>query len=81
MPWSATQAFTHPLANIKASTADPDLVNYVSYALVEILLWQGVGSVQNRFREKILGLEPIRLASGSRLPLSTANFVPQGPLP
>ena len=67
MPWTATQAFPHPLANIKNSSKDLSLVNYVSYAMVETLLWQGLGSVQNRFREKFLGLEPIRLAFGPRM--------------
>ncbi|KAE9377441.1 glycosyltransferase family 1 protein [Stipitochalara longipes BDJ] len=67
MPWSATQAFPHPLANIKPSNCDLGLVNYVSYALVETLLWQTLGSLQNRFRKNILGLEPIRLAFGPRM--------------
>ncbi|KAK5713116.1 hypothetical protein LTR15_011478 [Elasticomyces elasticus] len=58
MPYSPTQAFPHPLANIK-SNADPELTNYISYAMIELLSWQGLGDIINRFRKKCLGLEPV----------------------
>lgn len=61
MPYSPTQAFPHPLANIQSSNADPHLTNYMSYALIDMLTWQGLGDVINRFRQKSLGLEPISL--------------------
>ena len=61
MPYSPTQAFPHPLANIQSSNADPHLTNYMSYALVDMLTWQGLGDVINRFRQKSLGLEPVSL--------------------
>jgi UDP:flavonoid glycosyltransferase YjiC (YdhE family) len=61
MPWSPTQAFPHPLANIQSSNADANMTNFISYALVEMMTWQGLGDVINRFREKSLGLEPISL--------------------
>jgi hypothetical protein len=41
MPYSPTQAFPHPLANIKQSNLDPNLTNYLSYGMVETLTWQG----------------------------------------
>ncbi len=59
MPYSPTQAFPHPLANIQASNADPQLTNYISYALMELLSWQGLGDIINRFRLKCLGLDPV----------------------
>ena len=59
MPWSPTQAFPHPLANIQSSNADTSITNFVSYALVEMMTWQGLGDVINRFREKTLRLEPV----------------------
>ncbi|KAE8153720.1 UDP-Glycosyltransferase/glycogen phosphorylase [Aspergillus avenaceus] len=59
MPYSPTQAFPHPLANIQSSNADPQLTNYISYALVELLSWQGLGDIINRFRVKCLALDPI----------------------
>ncbi|KAK4964135.1 hypothetical protein LTR66_012461 [Elasticomyces elasticus] len=61
MPWSPTQAFPHPLANIQSSNADAHISNFMSYALVDMMTWQGLGDVINRFRQKSLGLEPISL--------------------
>lgn len=59
MPWSPTQAFAHPLANIRSSDADMKMANYLSYIFVEMMTWQGLGDVINRFRYKTLGLERI----------------------
>ena len=61
MPYSATQAFPHPLANIQSSNADPRLTNYISYVMIELLSWQGLGDIINRFRAKCLELDPISL--------------------
>jgi hypothetical protein len=63
MPYSPTQAFPHPLANIQSSNTDPQLTNYISYAMIEVLTWQGLGDLINRFRAKCLGLEPVCLMS------------------
>lgn len=61
MPWSPTRAFPQPLANIQTTNTDPVTTNYVSYALVEMMTWQGLGDVINRFRTKILDLDPLSL--------------------
>lgn len=61
MPWSPTQAFPHPLANIISSNTDANMANFVTYALVDMLTWQGLGDVINRFRERSLGLEPVSI--------------------
>ncbi|KAL2443709.1 Sterol 3-beta-glucosyltransferase UGT80B1 [Exophiala dermatitidis] len=61
MPWSPTQAFPHPLANIISSNTDPNMANFVTYALVDMLTWQGLGDIINRFRERTLGLEPVSI--------------------
>ncbi|KAL9104167.1 MAG: hypothetical protein Q9163_000866 [Psora crenata] len=61
MPWSPTQAFPHPLANIRSSNADPSITNFISYVLVEMMTWQGLGDIINRFRQKSLQLEPLSL--------------------
>ena len=61
MPYSPTQAFPHPLANVQSSNADANLTNYMTYALIDMLTWQGLGDVINRFRQKSLGLEPMSL--------------------
>ena len=61
MPYSPTQAFPHPLANIQSSNVDSRLTNYVSYAMIDVLVWQSLGDIINRFRVKLLGLEPVGL--------------------
>ena len=76
MPWSPTQAFPHPLANIHATNADPRMSNFLSYPLVAILTWQGLGDLINKFREETLGLRPVSvmwtpiLASKSLIPFT-----------
>ncbi|KAL2785872.1 hypothetical protein BJX66DRAFT_48580 [Aspergillus keveii] len=59
MPWSATQAFPHPLANIRSQNTKPSVANFASYAIVEIMLWEGLGDLINRFRKRELGLDPL----------------------
>ncbi|KAH4809584.1 hypothetical protein HBH61_110370 [Parastagonospora nodorum] len=61
MPWSPTQQFPHPLANIQSSNADANITNYISYIMVDILTWQGLGDVINRFRKDSLHLDPISI--------------------
>lgn len=58
-PYSPTQQFPHPLANIKNSNVDTNYTNFMSYPLVEMMTWQGLGDLVNRFRVKTLGLEPV----------------------
>jgi hypothetical protein len=40
-PYTPTQAFPHPLANIKKTNVDPGYANFMSYPLVEMMTWQG----------------------------------------
>lgn len=61
MPWSPTQSFPHPLANVKSTNVDGDRTNFMSYALVEMMTWQGLGDIINTFRHKILNLQSISL--------------------
>ena len=61
MPWSPTQAFPHPLANIQASNADQSVTNFMSYALVDMLTWQGLGDIINNFRRDSLGLDSVSM--------------------
>ena len=58
-PYSPTREFPHPLANIKSSNVDREYTNYMSYPLVDLMTWQGLGDLINRFRVKTLGLEPV----------------------
>jgi hypothetical protein len=59
MPWSPTQSFPHPLVNIRSTNTSPDVANYISYTLVDMLTWQGLGDVINKFRRTALNLEPV----------------------
>ncbi|OTB13742.1 glycosyltransferase family 1 protein [Daldinia sp. EC12] len=58
-PYTSTQAFPHPLAIIKKSNVDPGYTNFISYPLVEMMVWQGLGDLVNDFRVKTLGLDPV----------------------
>ncbi|KAF2840190.1 glycosyltransferase family 1 protein [Patellaria atrata CBS 101060] len=58
-PYTPTTQFPHPLANIKASNVDREYTNFMSYPLVEMMTWQGLGDLVNKFRVKTLGLEPV----------------------
>ncbi|KAK3293855.1 uncharacterized protein B0H64DRAFT_433147 [Chaetomium fimeti] len=66
MPWSATRAFPHPLANLKfgeKGVVDQGTANFVSYSIVEWMTWQGLGDVINKWRKK-LDLEEIPISEG-----------------
>lgn len=59
-PYTPTSQFPHPLANIKSSNVDDArYINYMSYPLVDLMTWQGLGDLVNRFRTKTLNLEPV----------------------
>lgn len=58
-PYTPTVQFPHPLANIKASNVEPSYSNFMSYPLVEMMMWQGLGDLINRFRTQVLQLEDI----------------------
>ncbi|MCJ1404766.1 hypothetical protein MMC11_007992 [Xylographa trunciseda] len=58
-PMSPTQQFPHPLCNIKKTNVDANYSNFLTYPLVEMMMWQGLGDLVNKFREKDLGLEPV----------------------
>ncbi|KAH6658657.1 hypothetical protein BKA67DRAFT_591502 [Truncatella angustata] len=68
MPWSNTRAFPHPLASIvtKNTAVNPEIVNYISYSVVEWMTWQGLGDVINEWRASI-DLEPVPLSEGPGL--------------
>ncbi|KAI0006887.1 hypothetical protein F4779DRAFT_594506 [Xylariaceae sp. FL0662B] len=58
-PYTPTTAFPHPLATIKQSNVDLAYTNFISYPLVEMMVWQGLGDLVNHFRVKTLGLDPV----------------------
>lgn len=76
MPWISTQAFPHPLVKISSSNAEPGMSNFLSYSLVDLLTWQGLGDIINSFRSSTLGLRALGVRSGAlileRLRIPTA---------
>jgi hypothetical protein len=58
-PYTPTVHFPHPLANIKTSNVEATYSNFMSYPLVEMMTWQGLGDLINRFRTSILHLEEV----------------------
>jgi sterol 3beta-glucosyltransferase len=64
MPWSPTAAFKHPLVGIIKSNAEASLTNYLSYGMAEVLTWQGLGGLTNRFRTKRLKLRELANREG-----------------
>ncbi|KAI9155563.1 glycosyltransferase family 1 protein [Paramyrothecium foliicola] len=71
MPWSSTRSFSHPLANIQglsltAGSKEREIANWVSFAAVEWLTWQGLGDIINEWRAT-LQLEPVPFSEGPLL--------------
>ncbi|KAH6652352.1 hypothetical protein BKA67DRAFT_520701 [Truncatella angustata] len=76
MPWSPTHTFHHPLAAMQYGQAETSTANYLSFIMMELLTWQGLGDVINKFRTRTLKLDPIsplwghQLLSRLRLPFT-----------
>ncbi|TMW59527.1 hypothetical protein Poli38472_004596 [Pythium oligandrum] len=64
-PWVPTTVFPHPMANM-AYDGKIQKRNYVSYKMVDLLMWQGTESMVNKFRSEVLGLRKIRKGDGGR---------------
>jgi len=41
MPWSPTKSFHHPLAAMEYGDVDTSVANYFSFAMMELMTWQG----------------------------------------
>ncbi|KAH7184107.1 hypothetical protein BKA60DRAFT_613781 [Fusarium oxysporum] len=68
MPWSPTKRFSHPLASMTyRGSTDAAVANYLSYIVMELLTWQGLGDLINRFRTRILCLDSISPLWGYQL--------------
>ena len=66
MPWSPTSAVPHPFAGIDPTEHGP-VQNFMSYGLVDLLIWSGILDLVNAFREETLKLPAISLAEGAAL--------------
>ncbi|OCT50767.1 hypothetical protein CLCR_06697 [Cladophialophora carrionii] len=65
MPWSPTREFPQPIANIKSSRASRSMTNEMSYTLVDMLTWEGLGDLVNKFRKETLGLPILSQAAAT----------------
>jgi UDP:flavonoid glycosyltransferase YjiC (YdhE family) len=65
MPWSPTSEFPQPIANIKSLQRSDGATNKLSYTIVEMMTWEGLGSVTNTFREESLGLPELSQAAAT----------------
>ncbi|QKD56925.2 uncharacterized protein FOBCDRAFT_186169 [Fusarium oxysporum Fo47] len=64
MPWTATRAFSHPLANVQSDNVDLKVSNYLSFGAVELMTWQGLGDAINQWRRHDLYLDPLPASVG-----------------
>ncbi|KAL7688632.1 putative UDP-glucuronosyl/UDP-glucosyltransferase, Glycosyltransferase family 28 [Plasmopara halstedii] len=64
-PWVPTTAFPHPLSNMPY-TGKAKKVNYMSYKMIDLLMWQGTEKIVNAFRKEKLQLRKIRAGEGGR---------------
>ncbi|KAI0377882.1 hypothetical protein F5Y04DRAFT_171166 [Hypomontagnella monticulosa] len=67
MPWSPTHTFHHPLASMQYGQTEIGVANYLSFMMMELLTWQGLGDVINKFRTRTLRLDPISPLWGHQL--------------
>ncbi|KAJ9109077.1 hypothetical protein QFC21_000405 [Naganishia friedmannii] len=67
MAWSPTSQWAHPLVNIQKTNASTQLSNYLSFGLADLMTWQGLGSVINKFRKRTLGIEKLSNREGAGL--------------
>ncbi|KAL5069713.1 hypothetical protein RYX36_020600 [Vicia faba] len=54
MPWTPTYAFPHPLARVPQGAG-----YWLSYIIVDLLIWWGMRGIINDFRKRTLKLPPI----------------------
>ncbi|XP_045809226.1 sterol 3-beta-glucosyltransferase UGT80B1 isoform X2 [Trifolium pratense] len=54
MPWTPTYAFPHPLARVPQGAG-----YWMSYIIVDLLIWWGMRGIINDFRKRTLKLPPI----------------------
>ncbi|RLN74941.1 hypothetical protein BBJ28_00021392 [Nothophytophthora sp. Chile5] len=72
-PWVPTMAFPHPLSNMPY-TDELKKSNYLSYKMVDLLMWQGTEGIINSFRTDVLKLRKIRNGDGGRDMLLDLNI-------
>jgi sterol 3beta-glucosyltransferase len=66
MPWSPTSVYPHPFAGLDSGQNQP-LHNFLSYGVVDLIVWTGIADLVDAFRRDSLGLPPISLLDGAGL--------------
>ena len=66
MPWTPTRAFPHPFTQVPPGSHDP-VRNWLSYEIMDLLMWVGVADLVNKFRQQTLGLPPVELGAATLL--------------
>ena len=66
MPWTSTEAYPHPLSRLDAN-GDHRVLNWLSYGVIDALMWGAVADVANAFRTQTLGLPPLGLDDGTAI--------------
>ncbi|CAF1167531.1 unnamed protein product, partial [Didymodactylos carnosus] len=72
-PWTPTTSFPQPLCSVLYQQSTQfEKVNYLSYGVIERLIWMGIGKHINKFRTEVLGLRPLPANEASQI-LVTQN--------
>lgn len=66
MPWSTTSVYPHPFAGLDSGGEQP-LQNFLSYGLMDLLIWSGIGDLVNAFRHDFLELPSLSVLDGANL--------------
>ncbi|KAJ5781219.1 hypothetical protein N7457_006379 [Penicillium paradoxum] len=86
MPWSPTQSFPHPLAVIHQSGCKPTVANFVSYAIVDMMIWEGSPGLLPKPVDwsdniDICGFSVLPAKSDYTPPKEIVDFLEAGPRP
>jgi len=66
MPWTATAAVPHPFGHFEPGRRRP-VQNFLSYGVIDLLIWSGIADLVNAFRAETLKLPPVAPADGPTL--------------
>ncbi|KAB5568477.1 hypothetical protein DKX38_002270 [Salix brachista] len=75
MPWTPTYEFPHPLARVPQSAG-----YWLSYIVVDLLIWWGIRGYINEFRKRKLKLPPIAYLNVNVAIFLIAPLIDWGPL-
>lgn len=78
-PWTRTSAFPHPFSSAETDIGDQFSyyfnyltrggLNYMSYVLIDKVLWTGIAQFVNPWRVEKLGLSPVSFVDDTKVPM------------